>query len=534
MVFHQPSPASTTVSRLTLAVSQLLLSRDERASYYVSQNEFPVFSHTGDVEIIIRVGAGTDGVDAIKNTYLLHQHTLARCSGFFETSTSSPWSKAQPVPATVNKEVHALGVDASGLDDSYSVRFAVDGGGCFQNASGCTSTNRRWRYELNYGTAHGDVPMLVQTDPLPARKGETGRAGGSQSSSQSLFGSGAGDPFVSHRTSSSLRTSHSHSVASLAMLNRLSTADRRLLCDYDNLFRIFYNRRPVLDGVDLKNAYSQCKSLLKLADQYDALTVVGPCVDYHLLQFQSRLWEHVAMYAVSYLRLGYLARSKLIFKEAFIHVVGNSCLRPPGIVSDMVENKRSELRDMVGRVDGQLFRLNLPIEHGVPVGNHLDWLVVSLFRQWLADNITPQPQPEQKGKSDSSSHNASNVHNIHHDNENSPAHMPPIGSTTSIIAPSKSISCGYQLLGSTNPSAFLDYNDCNALLRHNSQLWTSRKLDLFVRRMTELKALARDLVLPLLRCSLQLDLASSIGTGSMFYFTCTTLKDDDLPWQPDP
>ncbi|KAG6049310.1 hypothetical protein E4U33_000886, partial [Claviceps sp. LM78 group G4] len=507
-------------------------------------NEFPVFAHTGDVEIIIHVGAGTDGVDAIKNTYLLHQHTLARCSGFFEKSTSSPWSKAQSVPAPGNKKAFAIGEDASGLDGSQAVHFAVDGGdmrcgGCFQNASGYTSPNRRWRYELNYGAAHGDVPMLVQTDPLPARRGETGRAGGSQSSSQSLFGSDAGDPFASNRTSSSLRTSHSHSVASLAMRERLSTADRLLLCDYDNLFRIFYNRRPVLDGVDLANAYSQCRSLLKLADQYDALAVVGPCVDYHLLQFQSRLWKHVAMYAVSYLRLGYLARSKLIFKEAFIHVVGNSHLRPPSIVSDMVNNRRGELRDMVSRVEGQLFRLNLPTEHGVPAGNHLDWLVVSLFRQWLADNITPQPQPKRNDKSDSGSNNTNNAQNVHHNNQNNPArmpppHVPPAGSTPSIIVPSKAISCGYQLLSSTNPSVFLDYNDCNALLRHNPQLWTSQNLDLFVWRMSELKALARDLVLPLLRCSLQLDLASSIETGSMFYFTCTTLKDDDLPWPPDP
>ncbi|KAG6031103.1 hypothetical protein E4U40_007395 [Claviceps sp. LM458 group G5] len=462
-----------------------------------------LFAHTGDVEIIIHVGAGTDGVDAIKNTYLLHQHTLARCSGFFETSTSSSWSKTQSVPAPGNKKAYAIGEDASGLDGSQAVHFAADGGdmrcgGCFQNASGYTSPNRRWRYELNYGAAHGDVPMLVQTrvqtDPLlPARKGETGRAGGSQSSSQSLFGSGAGDPFASHRTSSSLRakdrslatrrTSHSYSVASLAMRERLSTADRLLLCDYDNLFRIFYNRRPALDGVDLANAYSQCRSLLKLADQYDALAVVGPCVDYHLLQFQSRLWKHVAMHAVSSLRLGYLARtrSKLIFKEAFIHVVGNSHLRPPSIVSDMVNNRRGELRDMVSRVEGQLFRLNLPTKHGMPAGNHLDWLVVSLFRQWLADNITPQPQPERNDKSDSGSNNtdnSQNVQNVHHNNQNNPArmpppHVPPAGSTPSIIAPSKPISCGYQLLGSTNPSVFLDYNNCNALLRHNPQLWTS-------------------------------------------------------------
>ncbi len=66
--------------------------------------------------------------------------------------------------------------------------------------------------------------------------------------------------------------------------------------DYDNLFRIFYNHPPNLDSVNIANAYVQCKSLLNLADMYDALEVIGPRVDHHLLRFQGRLWKQIAKY----------------------------------------------------------------------------------------------------------------------------------------------------------------------------------------------------------------------------------------------
>src|SRR5687767_9287946 len=59
---------------------------------YAPQNEFPIFSNSGDVEIIVRAGPA-------EQRYLLHRHTLTRCSGFFEASTSVEWSRAQKPPA---------------------------------------------------------------------------------------------------------------------------------------------------------------------------------------------------------------------------------------------------------------------------------------------------------------------------------------------------------------------------------------------------------------------------------------------------
>ncbi|KAL8959186.1 MAG: hypothetical protein Q9183_005682, partial [Haloplaca sp. 2 TL-2023] len=169
--------------------------------------------------------------------------------------------------------------------------------------------------------------------------------------------------------------------------------DNDLIRDYDNLFRIFYNYPPHLDPLNIAESYIQCKSLLNLADMYDALEVVGPRIDHHLLQFQSRLWKQIAKYPPSYLKLGYLARSKVIFAEALVHVVGqwpsgSSQLRNhvPDSVLDLIEDKYEELTDKKLKSEGKLFRLTLNTPRGdrvTPQNGYMDWLALSLFRQWL-------------------------------------------------------------------------------------------------------------------------------------------------------
>ncbi|KAG5978571.1 hypothetical protein E4U56_000006 [Claviceps arundinis] len=552
---HQPSSASAIAStrrqeqcpHLASAVSRLSLSRTERYNQFpadssscVSKDEFPIFSNTGDVEITIRGANAAAGVEAVSNTYLLHQDTLARCSGFFAASTSSQWSKAQSDPASVRERARDIGHDG----DRGGRGGDKDGGGSAQNAFGSTRPKRQWKFELDHGTAWGDTPMLVQTDPLPAQQEGSGRAGDSQPSYSPLpSGLGSGGPTVSHTTLSSLKPMYGPPVtlngsqrvfdANPDMRDELLGEDNRLLRNYGNLFRIFYNYRPMLEDAKVFLAFSQCQSLLRLADQYDALAAVRPCVDHHLLQFQSRLWESVSMNSRGFLEFSYLARSKAIFKEALIHTVGiwYLCIpqRPefdvPDFVLDIVEDKVYELREKVSRVEGQLFRLSLTTEKGERVGpanDYLDWLVVSLFRQWLADNTKPQMWPACNNNDNDNESESDNSHHSDIDN----ALIPPID-----------IYFVYRKLGSDSPSAFLDHNDCEALLALNPQLHTAENLVRFEKRMADLKALARDVVRPLLHNNLELDVASpNISEESMikpFYFTCTSVEDDDIPWPLD-
>ncbi|KAG6146007.1 hypothetical protein E4U37_000567 [Claviceps purpurea] len=331
MVSHQLSSASATAaSRRRKQRPRLAPSRAERfsqfsadASSYVRKDEFPFFAHTGDVEITIRGAIAADGVETVSNTYLLHQHILARCSGFFAASTSSQWSTAQPDPANGDERTRHVG-------DDHSHGGGGAGGGdkggssSAQNTLNSTRPARRWKYELRHGTVWPDsiIPILVQTNPFPAQKGGSRRAGDSQSSSPSLSGPGSGG----------LVTSQPEDGAQRAF-------DAILLRNYDNLFRIFYHYRPILKDVDAIGALIEWKYFLKLADLYDALAVVSPCVEYHLLQSQSKLWKHVVTSAGCYLALSYRIRSKVIFKEALINVVGDWFLsqeRPYLIVPDFI------------------------------------------------------------------------------------------------------------------------------------------------------------------------------------------------------
>ncbi|KAG5937591.1 hypothetical protein E4U60_001813 [Claviceps pazoutovae] len=491
---------------LAPAVSRLSLSRTEHYNQFttdssscVFKDEFPIFVHTGDVEITIRGAIAADGVEAVSKTYLLHQDALARCSGFFAASTSSQWSKAQSYTASVNGLARDIG-DNGDRGGGGSSDGDKDGGGSAQNAFG-------------------------PTHPLPAQQEGSGRAGDSQSSSPSLSGPGSGGPAAFHTTSSSLKPEDGP-PATPNGLQRLSDAD------------------PNMRG---------CNFVLSLADQYDALPVGRPCLEHHLLQFQPRLWREIARSVrgclelgcmtsikVSFLarsargclELGYLARSKVIFKEALIHIVGKWYLsqqRPdidmPDFVLDIAEDRVYELQEKVSRVEGRLFRLSLTTEQGEPVrhaNDYIDWLVVSLFREWLADKNKPQIGPA----CNNNNNNESESDNSHHGDEND-VFIPPID-----------IYHVYQKLGSGSPFAFLDHNDCEAFLALSPQLHTAENLVRFEKRMADLKALARDLVQPLLHNSLELDVASpDLSEETLdkpFYFTCTTVEDDDIPWPLDP
>ncbi|POR35697.1 Uncharacterized protein TPAR_04105 [Tolypocladium paradoxum] len=500
--------ASSVVSRPSLSRTKRYNRSHAGGASYVPQNEFPVFAHSGDVEILVRAGSA-------ENRYLLHRHTLTRCSGFFEASTSTEWSKAQPLLAGGN-ELARIGEEASS---------ALDGRDSDRGAGGVAAPRKRWRYELDPGAGDGDIPMLVQKDDS--------RRGDSRPALPSLFGPGSGpDSSGSKSASRSKGSGHSHSssvpsnhvtfarsVANLSLAPTLSQTDQDLLRDYDNLFRIFYNYPPVLDGINVADAYVQCKSLLALADQYDALAVVGPRVDHHLLQFQSRLWKQIAKYPISYLRLGYLSRSKIIFQEALIHVVGQwpvgeRSLRAalPDVVLDIIEDKVDELEETVSRVEGRLFRLNLTTARGdrvTPSNSYLDWLTVSLFRQWLADNTTPQPPRDRDGR---------------HRHPSLPPPVPPL----------TSVGRAYRTLGSGNPSAFLGHDECKKFLKLMPELYSRDNLRRFEKRMDELKAMARDVVRPLLGSGLELDLGGSSRTSeSISYLTCTAVGNRDLPWPVD-
>ncbi|KAH8820022.1 hypothetical protein F5884DRAFT_33959 [Xylogone sp. PMI_703] len=501
-------------------------------SSYMPQNEFPVFSHTGDVEIIIKIGPRT-------NRYLLHRLILTQCSGFFEASTSQEWSRgnvrddgsAAPAESSMSGQLARIGEETSSNSGSISENTAL---------AVKKELKRRWRYELDPG-ANDDIPMLVQKEDTTL----------------SLFGANDPRPPPVRNKPPTSNSSFFRSVANLSLSAPpnhapptpapLSAEDQELIDDYDNLFRIFYNYPPHLDAIDIAAAYKQCKSLLTLADLYDALAVVGPRIDHHLLQFNSRLWKQIAKYPTSYLKLGYLAQSKMIFQEALIHVVGAWPISErqirnqlPVAVLDVIEDKVDDLAEMVSKIEGKLFRLSLATSRGdrvTPQNSYLDWLVVSLFRQWLAENTSPpEPTPPPRAPhnrapsvADTNARARPRAGSIPQQNPinttttlqlATPTHPPPPYQATPATA---NLGHVYRLIG-TYSSTYLTHDDCKRFLKLTPEFYSRDSLKKFERRLEDLKAMAREIVRPLMRTGL-------LGEGiNVAYLTCTRVDDRDFPW----
>lgn len=115
------------------------------------QNEFPDFSQTGDVEIII-------SADGQEKRYMLHRLILAQCSGFFEAGTSEDWSRAQARAHASETGTAQGGMLARIGEDDGSIS---ERGG--RTPTGSQTLDKfRWRYELDWGNNDDEVPMLVQ------------------------------------------------------------------------------------------------------------------------------------------------------------------------------------------------------------------------------------------------------------------------------------------------------------------------------------------------------------------------------------
>ncbi|KAK5126082.1 hypothetical protein LTR85_011437 [Meristemomyces frigidus] len=527
-----PSAPPAPVPRASSATSGRSHTRRHRharthhggSSAHLAQNEFPVFSHTGDVEIIVTSANGRR-----ENRYLLHRLILSQCSGFFEAGTRVEWS---------GRAIEAPNGGLARISENDSVTAGSSSRASSQERrpSYDQPSRRRWKYVLDWqGAGEEEAPMLVQKD---------------DNNTSSLFGGGAPPPVRNKPPASNESFFRSVTNFSALNLNERSQASApadagdEVLKDYDNLFRTMYQYPPVLDSINIATTYTECKALLHLADMYDALEIVGSRVDHHLLRFGARLFKQIAKYPPSYLKLGYLARSRTIFTEALIHVVGQWPLAAPQLrgqiddaVMDLLEDKVDEVQEMQERVESKLWRLTLTTSRGdrvTPSNDYLSWLGMSLFRQWLAENTTPAPASILKDTStftrpgsgpaggQLAARAGSRSSNHIPSQRTAPAPPPPPPAPPS---PGRV----YRLLGSTTSSAYLTHDDLKRFLKLQPDLYTRDNLRRFERRLDDLKNLARDVVKPLMRNFLELDL-SAFGPAGLGYLTCVRLEGAELPW----
>jgi hypothetical protein len=206
----------------------------------------------------------------------------------------------------------------------------------------------------------------------------------------------------------------------------------------------------------------------------------------------------------------------------------------PDTVLDLIEDKVDDLEDLKARVDAKLFRLTLTTSRGErvsPSNAYIDWLAISLFRQWFVENTTPPPAPILKNPS-GDGRSASTSGATRH-----PA---------STAMPSGRV---YRLIGSSSSEAYLPHDELKRFLKlrassTSESLYNRDNFKRFERKMDEIKRLAREIVKPLMRNFLELDLKGSDhnggsggsgvgdgGIGGLPYLTCTRIEEADLPWR---
>lgn len=212
---------------------------------------------------------------------------------------------------------------------------------------------------------------------------------------------------------------------------------------------------------------------------------------------------------------------------------------------DLIEDKVDELEEVKCKIEGKLFRLTLTTSRGervTPSNSYLDWLAMSLFRQWLAENTTPAPAPILKDSpgsrgalistSSSRGHGHHRSTGNHHNDNAAPLPFRPSQQT----APHRTVQINtgriYRCLGAGG-QAYLSHDELKRFLKLQPDMYTRDNMRRFERRMEEVKNLAGECVRPLMRCYLELDLKGEGGGGGggLPYLTCTRLGDGDVPWE---
>ena len=453
------------------------------SSSYQADNKYPEFKVSGNVEVVLSIGGE-------ERRWLLHQHMLKQYSGWFEQRTSVAWDEPS------NQQLTRPISDGRRRESSRNGRR--------ESSRGPAPSPQRWRFELDQTPSQNhDIPMLIAVPPRP---------------SHSPYDLGDSPPMVKNKPR--ISNSFFHSVANLAIGSetrrlpppkpKLSKADEALIRDYDNLFRVFYNERLLLDKTSISNAFIQCDSLLELADAYDAVRCVRERINPHLMQFGSELFKDIAQHPAAYLRLSYLIRNEDVFKEALIHVVGRWPLDQsyldgtilPDSILDMVEAKAAVLRRQVVEMENRLLKLTLINRYGQRVrhGMGMEGLAVELWRDWFTDSLyVPPPKPPSSRSSRPSVASQQEVRQTETQRQHKTLRRIGLG-----------------------PDSYLTPEDIKQELKKTRELYTRENLERLRDKVKVMKLLAQETVQPLMR-------QDSRVTGHG-YLLCTRVTDADYLW----
>ena len=169
---------------------------------------------------------------------------------------------------------------------------------------------------------------------------------------------------------------------------------------YHHLFKMLQQIPPKLHPTDLSQVLSQCEKIVTLATFYGCLAIIRPYLGSILLQFHRELYIAISKDPPRWLNLSVALESAPVFSEALIHCAGRwgvslckwptstSILSP--VVNKIVESKARRLASLRWEINMTLLVHGLQDDKQQPVtpeGSWDRWLIVSRYRDWLAQKI---------------------------------------------------------------------------------------------------------------------------------------------------
>lgn len=275
---------------------------------------------------------------------------------------------------------------------------------------------------------------------------------------------------------------------------------------YETILYAFYNKDIVVDDSNMETALTDCYKLVTIAKYLGCTSLVGKSIEVALLKHGQSFFRSIASVPHLWGSLAYSIRSELIFREAFIHLVGSwknvknnsammSYLRSIPNVRGFIEKYHRALLQRVKKLELTLMSeypgdiatptKDIPIKREEYSKDVLVHLALMFFRHWLGNRIIS----EQGRQADD---------------------------------------CGYRLyrLIYAAGDAYMDKGVMNNF--HTKFPMTKKAFTVLENHLSEIKEVMKDYVAKskMVESTLQLDLVKF----PVDYFTCTDLKHEDFPW----
>jgi hypothetical protein len=177
---------------------------------------------------------------------------------------------------------------------------------------------------------------------------------------------------------------------------------------YESIFYAFYNKELTIDDTDMQAALCDCYQLLQISDYLGCTVLISKPIEVALLKHGQDLFRAIQGAPYAWVEMAFRIRSELVFRECFIHLVGNwknfknarnilEHLREiPGLRA-LIEKYHRLLLNQCKSLELGIMSLypgdmrlpveDLPIKREAYAKDILVWMALTFFRHWIGQRL---------------------------------------------------------------------------------------------------------------------------------------------------